>query len=132
MPSTHMGPTEVKNLQSCHWVMYLRNWKHQFGVSGFHHSHSKILSLSDENKIRKSIQTKKIMWVPRFFIIELWVSSDITQNRPKPNRPLTSFSICKIASNTKMTHIEFKFMWPNKYFRAWLIGGFFIFFFKTM
>ena len=81
-----MGPTESENLPLCHWVMYLRNWKHQFGVFSFHHSHSKYLSWSDENKIRKSSQTKKIMWVSCFFITKLWVSSDITQNWPKPNR----------------------------------------------
>ena len=83
-----------------------------------------------KTRLGNQFKQKKIMWVPRFFITELWVSSDITQNRPKPNRPLTSFSSCKIASNTKMTHIEFKFMWPNKNFRAWLIGGFFILFSK--
>ena len=63
--------------------------------------------LSDEKKIRKSIQTKKIMWIPRFFITELWVSSDITQNRPKPKKSLVSpFDHVKQIDN--WDHI---FMW---------------------
>ena len=59
----------------------------------FHHSHSKFLSLSDENNIWKSSQTKKkkIVWVPRFLITQLWVLDYITQNSSKPNRPLVSY-----------------------------------------
>ena len=37
------------------------------GVFGFHHSHSKFLSLGDENKIRKSSQKKKKIVDPTFF-----------------------------------------------------------------
>ena len=95
-----MSHIEVKNLQSCHWVMYLRNWKHQFGVFGFHHSHSKFLSLSDENKIRKSSQTKKIVWVPCFLITQLWVLDYITQKYAKNfHKSLDIFPI-KIAKRT--------------------------------
>ena len=62
--------------------------------------------LSDGNIRWELSQTTKSVWVPYFFITELWVSSDITQNRPKPNRPLM-FSIYQmiflIKKNTMIT-----------------------------
>ena len=61
-----MGPTEVKNLQSCHWVMYLRNLKHQFGVFGFHHSHSNFLSWVMKTRLGNQAKQKNCVG-PTFF-----------------------------------------------------------------
>ena len=75
--SQQTSPTKSKYLPLCHWNSVFNFWKHQFAVFSFHHSHSKFLSLSDENNIRKSSQTTKFVWVPRFLITQLWVLSDM-------------------------------------------------------
>ena len=52
----------------------------------------KIFEFEWWNNIWKSSQTKKkIVWVPRFLITQLWVLDYITQNSSKPNRPLVSY-----------------------------------------
>ena len=84
--SQQTSPTKSQYLPLCHWNSVFNFWKHQFAVFSFHHSHSKFLSLSDENNIRKSSQTTKFVWVPRFLITQLWVLSNMIQNCSKPNR----------------------------------------------
>ena len=74
-------------LQKCHWNSILKNWKHLFLVSYFHHSNSNFWVLSDGNKSWKSSQTRIFLWDPRVLRTQLWKLSDMIQNHPHPNKP---------------------------------------------
>ena len=54
-----------------------------------------------KTRLWNQAKQKKIMWGPCFFITELWVSSDITQNWPNPNRLLITQKKKKINSKKK-------------------------------
>ena len=85
-----VGPILCLILQKCHWNSILKNWKHLFLVSYFHHSNSNFLVLSDGNKSWKSSQTRIFLWDPRVLRTQLWKLSDMIQNHPHPIRLIIS------------------------------------------